>query len=143
MATLEPSVVGPQRSTFVTVLAWIFIVLTGMATFVSIIQNLMAMMMFNTATMAPIEPRAGEEDIAAIVTFVFGNIRLFFLAMLVLCALMLAASIGLLMRRNWGRMLFIAMMILGMVWNVAGMALMLVFFAAFSGLVPEIRSEFS
>ena len=32
---------APQRSTFVTVVAWIFIVFSGMATLISALQNLL------------------------------------------------------------------------------------------------------
>jgi hypothetical protein len=47
----------PQRSTFGNVLAWIFIVLGGFATFISILQNIMIRMLFHkekmTACLAP------------------------------------------------------------------------------------------
>jgi hypothetical protein len=119
------------RSTFVTVLAWIFIVLSGMTTFISIMQNLMIAMLFAPEALAGIKPPRGDEDIAPFVHFLFGNIRLFFIAFLIVSTLMLAASIGLLMRRNWGRILFVALMILGIVWNIVGFALMFMFFGAF------------
>jgi len=38
----------PARSTFVTVLAWIFIVFAGFSSLVSLIQNIMVDLMFQT-----------------------------------------------------------------------------------------------
>ncbi|MDD2271386.1 MAG: hypothetical protein PHP95_11805 [Desulfuromonadaceae bacterium] len=51
----------PQRSTFVNVLAWIFIVLGGFTTFISILQNIMIRVMFRKEEMTQAMKQAEEE----------------------------------------------------------------------------------
>ena len=53
----------------------------------------------------------------------FSHFQLLVLCMFILTALMLAASIGLLHRRNWGRLVFIGLLGLGIVYNLAGLVL--------------------
>jgi hypothetical protein len=125
----------PPRSTFVTVLAWIFIVLSGMATFVSLLQNIMVALLFRPEMMmeaAKDFPK--HEGPAALASFMIMNFRLFLLLFLVLSALTLASAIGLLLRRNWGRMLFVALMVIGMAWNIVALGLMFLFFGAMADL---------
>ena len=111
------------RSTFVTVVAWIFIILSGFATVISLLQNLMVRFMprdmFDSAmqdsTFARVMPPAGR--------FMFAHLQLLVLCTFILAALMLAASIGLLHRRNWARLVFIGLLGLGIVYNLAGLVL--------------------
>ena len=124
------------RSTFVTVVAWIFIVLGGMATFVSAMQNVMIAFMFPPDALHPIAAKPGEEDVVAIVNFVAAHMRLFFLGFFLMSALTLAASIGLLARRNWARLLFVALLVIGMIGNVAGVFLAVFFFTAITQAMP-------
>ncbi len=107
------------KSTFVTVLAWIFITLAGFATFISIMQNIMITLMFpvKEVTQSLNSPEI-QKNMPASATFMFSNIRLFFFAFLVVSSTTLISSIGLLKRRNWGRVLFIAIMLLGIAWNI-------------------------
>jgi hypothetical protein len=119
---------GPEssarpKSTFVTVVAWIFIILSGFATFISLLQNLMVGFMprdmFDTAmqdsTFGRVIPPAGR--------FMFSHLQLVVVCVLILTALMLAASIGLLQRRNWARLVFIGLLGFGIVYNLAGLVL--------------------
>jgi len=114
---------GNQRSSFVTVLAWIFIVLSGFGTLVGILQGFMLMTMLNTPEMA----QALQAPVAAgappFAIFMMKNMFAFFMGMLALNVLTLIASIGLLVRRNWARVLFIGLMVFGIAWNVAGLVL--------------------
>lgn len=118
-----------QRSTFVTVVAWIFIALSGFATIISVLQNIMIQTMFASpelekAMAAPVPP-----DTPAFAAFLMHNIPLFFAAFLVVSAVTLAASIGLLLRKNWARVTFMGIMALGIVWSVGGLVMQ---FAMFS-----------
>ncbi|HEU4665741.1 MAG TPA: hypothetical protein VFS55_17060 [Dokdonella sp.] len=111
------------RSTFVTVVAWIFIVLSGFGTFVCALQNIIVALLsskpeFAEAMHAPVP--AGTPPFAA---FVFGHLHLFLLAMLLVTALTLASAIGLLLRRNWARLTFVGLMALGMIWSIASVVL--------------------
>jgi len=92
----------PPRSSFVTVVAWIFIVLSGFATLVGALQNLMIRSMpfdqvdsvLRDSTAASHFPPAGR--------FMFSHFRLLFLAAFLLSLVMFVASWGLLRRRNCG-----------------------------------------
>lgn len=111
------------RSTFVTVTAWIFIVLSGLATFVSLLQNVMLAFMpqdvFDVAmhdtTFTSVMPEGAR--------FVFAHFRLMVLLGFVLCLVTLVSSIGLLRRLNWARLVFIGLMGAGIVYNIAGVVL--------------------
>lgn len=118
-----------QRSTFVTVVAWIFLALSGFATVISVLQNIMIQTMFNTpeveqALAAPLPP-----DMPAFAGWLLRNMRLFFGAFLLVSGVTLAASVGLLLRKNWARFIFIGIMAMGIVWNVAGLFVQLSMFS--------------
>ena len=119
------------RSTFVTVLAWIFIVLSGFSTLVAIAQNIMISVVFPTPETFPTVDPATGKAFPWIFQFMFRHFELFFLAFLAVSAITLVASIGLLWRKNWARVLFIAMMCLGIAWNVGGVLLMIPMFSFF------------
>jgi hypothetical protein len=109
------------RSSFVTVVAWIFIVLAGFTTFISVLQNIMINTMFPLDELRT--ARASEPGMPPFFDFIFGNIRLFFLAILVVSAVTCASAIGLLLRKNWARLVFIAILALGIAWNLGGLVL--------------------
>lgn len=130
------------RSTFVTVVAWVFIILSGFATFISLLQNLMVGFMprdmfdFATqdSTFARVMPPAGR--------FMFSHLQLLVLCTFILTALMLAASIGLLHRRNWARLVFIGLLGLGIVYNLAGLVLQQTMMSSMTSQFP-LDSAFS
>lgn len=135
----------PQRSTFVNVLAWIFIVLGGFATFISILQNIMIQTMFPKEEMAHALQQAKNTDqMPAFASFMFGHMDLFFLFFLVVSATSLIAAIALLKRKNWARIIFILLMALGILWNVGGLILQFTMFSsmpemAHHGAPPEFE----
>ena len=115
----------PLRSTFVTVLAWVFIGLAGFATLISALQNLMLQWLFlpmmqqAQAAQAPLPP-----DLPAPMHWMFRHFAWFFRAFLLISATTLIASIGLLRRHEWARRLFVGLMgfaiayqLLGLVWQ--------------------------
>ena len=114
----------PDRSTFVTVLAWIFIVLAGFVTAISLMQNAMVWLMLPTDELsrAASDPEAAEH-LTPFVRFLMGHFHLVFLAPLILAVAVLASSIGLLRRLNWARLAIIGLLGLGIAWQVAGVAL--------------------
>ena len=119
-----------NRSTFVTVVAWIFIALSGLGTMISILQNIMIQTMFKgpemeKALQAP--PPPGAPPFA---TFMAGHFQLIFFSFLIVSAFMLASSIGLLKRKNWARLLFVGLMVLGIVWNLGGLVLQFTMFSS-------------
>ncbi len=136
MSTPTPNPLPAVKSTFVTVLAWIFIVLSGFATFISLMQNFMVGFMprelFNAAptdsTFAHVMPGG--------LRFMFAHLQLLVLIALLLCGLMLLSSIGLLRRRNWARLVFIGLLSAGILYNIAGLFLQQSMFSSFSSSFP-------
>jgi hypothetical protein len=109
------------QSTFVTTIAWLFIVLAGFATCVFVLQNIMIDSMLSAPdTQAALAEPGGQGDLPSLAGFVIRHMRLGMLAFLALCASTLVAAIGLLIRKNWARIVFIGLMALGIVWNVGG-----------------------
>ena len=136
-------VVAP-RSAFVSVVAWIFIFLAGFATLISVLQNVLVNFMFSGGEMdAAFEQAGSSERLPGFVAFMLRNMRLFFLFFLLLCVASLASSIGLLLRQNWARIVFVAILIFGVVWNLAGAALSFAFFSWLPELPPGTPSAWA
>lgn len=130
------------RSTFVTVLAWIFIVLAGMSTLVSIAQNVMLQTMFsdpqfNKAMEASNQP----QNVPVVARFMFNNFRLIFAAFFVLSATTFVSAIGLLKRWNWARLTFIGIMAFGILWNVFGIVMQISVFSSSSDFSVKIPPD--
>ena len=110
------------RSSFVTSLAWTFIVLAGFGTAISLLQNVMVNFVLPTGEIrGAMREVYGPQALPPFASFMFGHLRLFAAFSLVVSASMLVSAIGLLKRRNWARMIFIGLMVLGVVWNLAGL----------------------
>jgi hypothetical protein len=117
-----------QQSEFVTVVAWIFIILTGLASAVSILQNIMIRTMFSSEQMREaMAQQQNAEQVPEFAKFMFANVENVFLVILVVFLIMFATSIALLKRRNWARITFIGFMILGVLWNIFGLVMQSVF----------------
>lgn len=125
-----------QRSTFVTVVAWIFIVISGFMTLISILQNIMIFSVMGGAGMseAMTQPPPGMNGAAAMV---FSHIQWLFPAFLVIASLTLISSIGLLRRWNWARLCFVGLMILGIAWHVFGMVFQFLFMSSMQASFPH------
>jgi hypothetical protein len=63
------------------------------------------------------------QHIPPLFRLMFENIRLVFLGFFVVTSVTLIASIGLLRRKNWARLLFIGLMAFGIVWSLGGIVL--------------------
>jgi hypothetical protein len=125
MDTVEISISDSNgKSKFVTVLAWIFIVLTGFGLFILILQNIMITMMFPVDEMQKVfnRPEAAAR-IPALARFMASHFRLFFLGFLFVTAGTFISSIGLLKRKNWARIFFIVILVLGIICNLSGIFL--------------------
>ena len=116
MSALPP----PIRSSFVTVLGWIFVCLAGFATLISLLQNLMFQMVPVIQQKLATQPLPAE--MAEPVGWIFSHIIWISRVLLLVSVTALIASIGLLLRRNWGRRLFIGLMGFAIAYHVLGLA---------------------
>jgi hypothetical protein len=131
------------RSSFVTAVAWVFIVLAGFATLIAILQNIMIAVMFPAEAMRETE---NVKDAPAIARFMFSYPLVIFGAFLAVAATTLISAIGLLRRKNWARLIFIGMLSLGTLWNLGGLAVMFFTFSSMPQIPdhapPNVRSDF-
>jgi hypothetical protein len=109
----------PHRSTFITVVAWTFIAITGFASFIAVLQALMFVFVFPADLFAPPESAKGLEEMPAFFRFMFQHVKWFFVFFWTLSIVTLLCAIGLLRRKNWARLAFVAIMVLGIVWNLS------------------------
>jgi hypothetical protein len=133
---------APERSTFVTVVAWTSIVLSGFGTAIAALQNAMIYVLFPRAQMqAALESDPTSTQMPAIARFFFANIELVFAVFLLLGLVALASSIGLLHRKNWARVVFIGVLACGIAWNLGGLAFQGMFMSQFSSM-PNAPQDF-
>ncbi len=137
-----------ERSSFVTALAWVFIVLSGFATLIAIAQNVMINTMFPVDQMEAVMHSAkAQQNIPPIAEFMTSHFRFFFGAFLALSIVTLASSMALLKRKNWARLIFISLMGLGIVWNIGGLFLQQAMFSSMPSppttAPPEFQTQFN
>lgn len=133
-----PADTPPPKSSFVNVLAWIFIVLSGFTTFISILQNIMIFLFFPRDQMREAIQQAPDiEQIPAFARLMMSHVDLFFLGFLIVSTVTLICAIGLLKRMNWARLFFIGIMALGIVWNIGGLALQFSMVSSMQGMTHE------
>jgi len=126
----------PQRSTFVTVVAWIFIVLSGFNTVISVLQNLMFGIVLGPEFAQAMREIPSDSGMPPWAPFLFGHIQLILLVFLLVSVFMLVSSIGLLRRWNWARLCFVGLMVLGIVGQLAGAGFQIFMFSS-------VRDQFS
>lgn len=132
-----------KPSDFVTAVAWIFIALSGFATLIALLQNLMINLAFPVAEMQVAVEQGGKgPPLPWLFKFMLRNVRLVFFSFLILSALTFVSSIGLLKRRNWARLTFIGIMGFGIAWNFGGLAVQLSMFSSFPPIPDNAPAEF-
>ncbi|PVY76433.1 hypothetical protein C8D92_105186 [Tamilnaduibacter salinus] len=115
-----------SRSTFVTVIAWIFIVGAGFASFVSILQAIMVSTLFSGD-----EFQSVPDDAPAIARFMFEYFHLMVYGFCALSIFTFVAAIALLKRKNWARLIFIGLLSFGVLWQIGGLIMQLFLFPEF------------
>jgi uncharacterized BrkB/YihY/UPF0761 family membrane protein len=130
---LDPS--RSQPSLFITVAAWVFIVLSGLSTVFAVMENIMLYFVFSPAMMQKMA-EAHYQNMPPVPTFMFTGIRLIMFVALLLSFFALAASIGLLKRKNWARRSMIALLVIAILWTVGGLLMQAAMF-----FVPAFHSQ--
>jgi hypothetical protein len=103
-----------RQSTFVTVVAWIFIIQSGFSAFVLFLEGLVFAVVFNSHAFAEKLPPNAPPITGAVL-----HVMIYFMFALCLFALFaLSASIGLLRRRNWARLSFVGLLGFAIFWIV-------------------------
>lgn len=143
----HPQDTNIRQSAFVTVLAWIFIVLGGFATFISLLQNIMINVFFPKAEMrAGMSSARSSGEVPPFFEFIFNNFEWFFAGVFVVSLITLVSAIALLRRRNWARVVFIWLLGFGVVWNLGSIVIGEMMFGTFpadmAGAPASAREEF-
>jgi len=125
------------RSAFVTVVAWIFIFLGGIASAGSLMQNII---FFKLSALAGVhEPmHAGMEQMPLPVRLIFEHFQFYLGVVLIVSFSGLASAVGLLKRKNWARLVFIGVLGVGIVGLLVGFATQLSF-APVTGNIPAAQ----
>lgn len=122
-----------QKSTFITVLSWIFIVLSAFATLVSITQNILYH--FFIKPQFNIETEIKSDFILE--SLFFSNFGLILIISSILIISFFISSVGLLKRKNWARISIMVFLGLGITYNT----LFFIAFNSFSGLFEFQRMD--
>lgn len=132
----------PARSTFISVLAWIFIVFTGFTTLIAILQNVMVALFFPVEEMQHAMRSAPHDgQVPAFLSFMLGHIQLFFAGFLLLTASLFTTSVALLKRKNWARLAFMGFMGLAIAWNIVGLVLQVFFVTTLSPVGAPVEFQ--
>lgn len=124
-----------QRSTFVEIIAWVFIVLSGFAVLVGILQNIMVFMLVPDKVWAEMASEAQQHEMPGFALLAY--FRYFFLFFLLLMIGVLVTAINLLRRRDWARKAFVVFMLISVVWTIGGLAWQLLFLENFAEVAPQ------
>ena len=133
---MNQSIAPAPRSTFVNVLGWIFLAFSSLGVLVGLLQNIMLHTVFPKDVFTQIANDPRQPDMPAVTVWMIENMALVFGLGLLLALVHLVASIGLLRRLNWARLLFVGLMAFGILSNLGG----LVFQAL---MMSDMHADFS
>ncbi len=125
-----------EGSILVIVIAWIFIIFSGFAVVISLMQNLIMYMLFPIDDMSRIIVTSVEE-MPDYLRFIFTHMRIMLFIFFALSLAAFVSSIGLLLKKKWGRIIFIIILITGIVWLIVSSILLHYFIAA----VPDFPNR--
>lgn len=144
MSSLTPTTPA-QRSTFVTTLAWLVIVPSALGVVITTLQNVLVFTVMPLDQMThPSGP--GTEHMPAIAVFMFEHIRAMLALFWLMTLVSLVSGIGLLKRKEWARLMFLALLGLSILWNIAGLFIQQSVFSSMTAMPeapPEFRDQFN
>lgn len=124
-----------SRSTFVTVIAWLSIVGSGFMCLVGSLQNVM---IHTLMTDMPSPPHELEEQ-SSMAHFFMNNMEVFFALILIYSIMLLISSVGLLRRKEWARITFVALLLLSLLWIVGSFVALVASHDSFLG--PDVPGD--
>jgi len=143
MANVETQQTNAARSLFVTVVAWIFIVIGGFATLLLTMQ--FAAFYFLTSNPLMQEAMHKSHDMNGApqwAGFFLEHPWIFVVGFWLIAILTLIAAIGLLRRAYWARIVFIVILGIGIVWNIGGTIVQGFFLSGFPGVSSQAFPAF-
>jgi hypothetical protein len=110
------------RTSFVTVVAWIYIGLEGLTALILVLQNILINVIFRSDQ---IREAMAKDKMAMPPAFqwMFNHLQLVLVLCLLVALIKLTAAIGLLRRHNWARLLFIGILAFSIAWSFASIFL--------------------
>ena len=132
---------GNVRSTFVTVVAWVFIILSGFVSLIALLQNVMVQFMFpRDDLIKALENNPAAANMSTMDRLMLTGFEFFLAAFLVIALVSFASAVGLLRRKNWARRLFIGVLSIGVLVNLAGLILQMTLWSA--GSDSDLPADF-
>ena len=129
-----------KQSSFINTFAWISIVFSGFGTLIGIMQNIMMQTVMKDAGFG--QSMREHQDFPPMMGAMFQHFDIFIMVTLGITIITFIASIGLLKRKNWARLFFIALLILGIVWSIFGGIMQFSMMDSMGGVPQDIPSEF-
>lgn len=118
MATFVPPTSNSKN--LVTTLAWCFIALSAFGTLMGLVQTFVLGAVLDDPKFNAVFSKANAQaGFPPYFQFITAHFRLFAAALLACSLVTLVSSIGLLKRLNWARLVFVVLLALGIVWNLA------------------------
>jgi hypothetical protein len=105
------------RSLSVTLLAWVTIIPAALGVFISLVQNILFTVFMSPGQLEQLFALL-PPGMEALPRLSYDTVRLALLAFLALSVIFLATGVGLLKRRNWARVVFMAAVALGTLYSV-------------------------
>ena len=133
----------PQRSTFVTVVGVIFIILAVLSLLNVLAQTILLPTLFhNEEVTQRIQEQIDEGTMPTVVGYMYTHRNIFMAVSLVIAVVSLISSIGLLMRKNWARIMFIVLMSYRIASSIFGIGLQLFVTPTLPNNVPQSSAQF-
>jgi hypothetical protein len=121
-----------SRSTFVSVLAWIFIIGAGFGSVIGIMQIIMVSTMFSGDELSSM-----PADAPAFAKIMQQYFHLFVYGFFAITLFTFISSIALLKRKNWARLAFVVILAFGVIWQIGSLFLQFYIFSDF----PEMPNQ--
>ena len=112
-----------SRSGFINALGWIFVRLAAFTTLIGVLQNRMLELVFQPAMQQQLAIQPLPPNMPASMGWMFAHMIWIFRGFLLLSIVTLVAAIGLLLRRDWARRLFIGLMVFAIAYQLLGLVL--------------------
>ncbi len=126
------------RSTFPTVVGWIFAVLSGFGVTVGVMQNIMLHVAF------PMEEFTTDipTSMPPLARWMFEHFELMVLIPLLVFSLLLAGSVGLIKRWEWARKLMVVVMVLLALWSMGSIVFQFFWVDQMDSMTPGAPAAF-